>query len=248
MQTPTFLTEDGCVAPVSVVGGFGAEAPPARRLEFEDVLSHHLPRFLQMAMRHLRNTEDAEDAVQDAFLSAFKNLGRFEGRAQMSSWIMAIVINSARIHLRRHRSCRQMPSIDPDTPDRILALRSEYGNIAEQVADPTPTAEQSLASHELRELILNLAQNLPLCQRTALQLRFTQGLSLKEAAEALGVREGTLKAYVFRGKRKLGRLLYKAITMPGAPAGTALSKARQNASRDDSRSRTLRSLQGAATA
>ena len=241
MQTATFLRRGDCVVPPSVVGGFGAEARSSRQLEFEDVLSHHLPQFRQMAMRHLRNTEDAEDAVQDALLSAFKNLGRFEGRAQMSSWIMAIVINSARIHLRHRRSRRQIPAINLGASDRILPLRRESGNFAERVADPTPTAEQSLESHELHELILNLSQNLPLCQRTALQLRFTEGLSLKEAAGALGVREGTLKAYLFRGKRKLERLLYRVIAMPGAPT------ARRIESRGCGRSRMLRGLLAVAT-
>jgi RNA polymerase sigma-70 factor (ECF subfamily) len=245
METPVLLAGDGCVAPAPFAAGFGTEVSPNRRLEFEDVLSHNLPRFRQVAMRHLQNAEDAEDAVQDALLSAFKNLGRFEGRAQMSSWIMAIVINSARIHLRRRHSRLQMPSIYPTTSDRAWAAGSEYWNFAEQVADPTPTAEQSLERLELCELVHKLAQNLPLCQRTALKLRVTDGLSLKEAAEALGIRQGTLKAYIFRGKRRLEALLLSVIGASGAPSPSGGSKKRLKDSGGYARCCTSRSLEAA---
>lgn len=219
MQTAAFTLGDPgdyCLAPVAVAGGQerGRQATPDRRIEFEDVLSHHLPRFRRMAMRRLRNPEDAEDAVQDALLSAFKHLTRFEGRSQMSSWIMAIVINSVRVQLRRDLR-RKMVSLDQGLEDHDWTT-------SDLLADPRPTAEQSLGQSEQCELVAKLTRKLPLSQRTALQLRHRDGLSLKQAAQALGVPEGTLKAQLARGRRKLAQLVAKAGRRGlGAPVAVA---------------------------
>jgi DNA-directed RNA polymerase specialized sigma24 family protein len=74
---------------VAVAGGQdqSRQVSPERRLEFGDVLSRNLPGFQPVAVRWLRNPENAEDAVQDAMLSAFKHIARFERRAQMSTWV-----------------------------------------------------------------------------------------------------------------------------------------------------------------
>ncbi|HEV2730277.1 MAG TPA: sigma-70 family RNA polymerase sigma factor, partial [Terriglobales bacterium] len=71
--------------------------------EMEDIISRHLPSLYKSAYRFLGNAADAEDAVQDALLSAFKHLDQFRGESQMSTWLTAIVINSARMQLRRRR-------------------------------------------------------------------------------------------------------------------------------------------------
>jgi len=213
MQIPSLTPGNHCLAPVALAGGqeLCSHATQDRRIEFEGVLSHNLPRFRQMAMRHLHNPEDAEDAVQDALLSAFKNLARFEGRARMSSWLMAIVINSARIQLRRRRPRHQILSLDQE-------LQVRHWTLLELLADPKPTAEQSLERFELSELVVQLAQSLPLSQWTALQVRHKDGLSLKQAAEVLGVPVGTLKAQLSRGRRRLARLLHNFVAAPQAVA------------------------------
>src|SRR5580704_6676456 len=69
--------------------------------EMQIVLSRCLPSFYRRAHRHLGNAADAEDAVQDALLSAYKHLNQFKGQAQMSTWLTAIVTNSARMQLRK---------------------------------------------------------------------------------------------------------------------------------------------------
>src|ERR1700751_3727152 len=72
-----------------------------RLCEMEDVLSRYLPRFYKSAYRQLGNVADAEDAVQDALLSAYKHLDQFKGEAKMSTWLTAIFTNCARMQLRR---------------------------------------------------------------------------------------------------------------------------------------------------
>src|SRR5271157_1907112 len=172
MQTPAIQPRDGCIPPTLAAGGgreFGREVSPEHRAEFEDALSYNLPRFRRMALRWLRNPEDAEDAVQDAMLSAFKHIARFEGRAQMSTWLMAIVINAVRMQMRR-RPRQQIVSLDQLSKDTQCA-------ISDLIADPRPTPEQTLQQRELRELANKVADSLPVAQRAAMQLRDGDDLS-----------------------------------------------------------------------
>src|SRR6266571_5330110 len=79
--------------------------------DFEGVVSSYSPVLFRVALRRLRNVEDAEDAVQDALLSAYKHLGQFEGRSQISTWLTSIVTNTAGMKLRQH-SRHEMVSLD----------------------------------------------------------------------------------------------------------------------------------------
>src|SRR5271157_3287299 len=176
MQTPAIQPRDGCIPPTLAAGGgreFGREVSPEHRAEFEDALSYNLPRFRRMALRWLRNPEDAEDAVQDAMLSAFKHMARFEGRAQMSTWLMSIVINAVRMQIRR-RPRHKIVALDQPQQD-------EQYTLADLIADPGPTPEQILGDREMRELVIKLSRRLPPSQRAAIQLRQRDGLSIKEA-------------------------------------------------------------------
>lgn len=84
-------------------GNGGADLLSERARELDDVVSRKGPMFYKRAFRYLGSVPDAEDAVQDALLSAYKHLSQFRGEAQMSSWLTAIVINVARAQLRRGR-------------------------------------------------------------------------------------------------------------------------------------------------
>ena len=69
---------------------------------FEDAITRYSPILFRVALRRLRNVEDAEDAVQDALLSAYKHIGQFEGRSQLSTWLTTIVTNVSLMKLRRY--------------------------------------------------------------------------------------------------------------------------------------------------
>lgn len=202
LRTPACTLQDCHVLPVAVVGGQERRTQMGsdRRLEFEDVLSRHLPRFQRVAMHWLRNPEDAEDAVQDAMLSAFKHIARFEGRAQMSTWVMAILINAIRRQLRR-RLRHTFISLDQPAQDGRQT-------IADLVADQRPTPEQTLAECELLKLVVKLTGSLPPSQRWAMELRYRNDEpSVKEAAEVLGLPVGTVKAQLARGRVTLRQRL-----------------------------------------
>jgi len=171
------------------------------RMEFERIVSHRLPQFRRTAMRWLRNPEDAEDAVQDAMLSAYKHIGAFNGRARLSTWITAIVINSVRMQLRRRPRC-QVLSLDQGPGEG-------KSSIAEFLADSRPTPEQTVERNVLRDLVARLTSSLSDSQRAALCLHLRDELSIRKAAETLGVPEGTLKAQLARGRAALTRRFQK---------------------------------------
>ena len=214
----------------SVLAGSEAifeQVSPERRLEFDGILSRSLPRFRRMAMRWLRNAEDAEDAVQEALLSAFKNIARFDGRARMSTWVTAIVINAVRMRLRSLSRSRTV-SLDEAQGDTEWFL-------SDLVVDSAPTPEQALEAGELRALVVKLTACLSPCQRGALQLCEQEGRSIREAAAILGVAEGTVKAQLARGRAKLAERCRKVLGLPKARVSRPQPKARREVSayRDD---------------
>jgi len=190
------------------------ETSVVRRREFEQILSRDLPRFHRMAKRWLRNREDAEDAVQEAMLSAFRHIARFDGRSQMKTWITAIVINAVRMQIRR-RPRGQMLSLDHSL---------EYGqlNVSEKLADLQPAQDQVLIERESLDIIKKLTSGLSVPQKAVLKLRLEKGLSIKDTAETLEVPIGTVKANLTRARAKLARRYFQvthARTLYGARQG-----------------------------
>jgi RNA polymerase sigma-70 factor (ECF subfamily) len=155
--------------------------------------------LFQTALRVLGNTEDAEDALQDGLLSAYRNLKRFEGRSQFSTWLTRIVINAA---LMRRRSAKARPAVSLDEPPREDELPA-----SERFADDGPTPEQVFANTEIREMISENLDELSPLLRTAFVLREVQGFSTGEAAKKLGVTENTLKARLWRARHQLAERL-----------------------------------------
>jgi RNA polymerase sigma-70 factor (ECF subfamily) len=111
--------------------------------------------LFQTALRVLGNAEDAEDALQDGMLSAYRNLKRFEGRSQFSTWLTRIVINAA---LMRRRSAKSRPAVSLDETPREDELPA-----SERFADDGPNPEQVFASTEIREMISENLDELSLC-------------------------------------------------------------------------------------
>ena len=176
-----------------------------RRREFDNLLPHVLPRLRRMAMRWLRNHEDAEDAVQDAMLLAFRHISQFQGRAQMSTWLTAILYNAVRMQLRRPRY--SMVPLDHAANDANWAT-SDF------LADSRPTQEKILEQSELYELAVKLVATMPSRQRAALQLCTQAGFSIKRAAELLGVPEGTLKVRLSRARVSLAERFHNITASP----------------------------------
>ena len=170
-----------------------------REREMAATLSRYLPSFHRRAFRYLGNAADAEDAVQDALLSAYKHVGQFRAEARMSTWLMAIVINSARMQLRR-RPRQPHVSLDEHPDPESYAL-------SELLADHRPGPAELCLTSDLAENVLQLARQLTPILRSALQLRYLDGLSIREMTDILGVAEGTVKARIARARAKLRSLM-----------------------------------------
>jgi RNA polymerase sigma-70 factor (ECF subfamily) len=172
--------------------------------EMEDVLSRRLPSFYRSAYRFLGNPADAEDAVQEALLSAYKHLDQFRGQSQMSTWLTAIVSNCARMQLRRR------PSQIHVSLDERIGEEQDY-SMSELLADRGPTPEDECRNSELNARLRQLAAQLSPPLRKAFQLRDLDGLTTSEAANLLGVADGTVKAQVARARAKLRQLMRRGL-------------------------------------
>jgi RNA polymerase sigma-70 factor (ECF subfamily) len=182
-----------------------------------------------MAYRQLGNAADAEDAVQDALLSAYTHLDQFKGQALMSTWLTAIVTNSSRTHLRKRLRQTHLPL------DERFGEEQEYC-MSERLADCGPSPEDECIQSELHERLMQAVAELPPSLRRAFQLRDLNGLTTSEAAHILGVAEGTVKAELSRARTMLRRRMRRALdiqprsaqastSLPGADAPDAQSTA-----------------------
>jgi len=168
--------------------------------EMENVVSNRMRSLHRSAYRLLGNSADAEDAIQDALLSAYKHLSEFRGESQMSTWLTAIVCNSARMRLRT-RARRQHLSLD----DRI-GEEKQY-SVSERLTHHGPSPEDACRGSELATRVAALLPHLSPSLRKAFELRDLNGLTTTEAARILGIAEGTLKAQLSRARIKLRNLI-----------------------------------------
>jgi RNA polymerase sigma-70 factor, ECF subfamily len=163
--------------------------------ELVHLIAHHSPRFRRIALAHLGNVADAEDAVQDALLSALTHVDQFRGQAKMSTWLTSIVINSARMKLRR-RSLPVQISLDETFPEQNLSL-------ADFVSDTRPGPEHLYQNREIATTLACATSRLSPALRMTFQLRDLDGLSIRETAHRMGVPSGTVKVRLARARARL---------------------------------------------
>jgi len=163
------------------------------------------PKFVGMAYSILRNREDAEDAVQDAFLSAYVHLRNFEGRSAFTTWFTRIVLNAALMILRKR------------TNSRIDSLaESPSGEISwtERIPTPQPDPEMVCAEGETFQLIDVLLGKMSPVLRQSFTMTYYDELSSREACTLLGVSIGTFKSRIFRARRHLMALAQRSLVAP----------------------------------
>jgi RNA polymerase sigma-70 factor, ECF subfamily len=169
------------------------------------ILSRYTGQLYRTAFRVLGSREEAEDAVQDALLSAVQNLTSFEGRSKLSTWLTRVVVNAALMRRRKLRPCISA-SIDQESPDgRGLSLAS-------RIADPRPDPEEAYAQQEQATMVRQWLEALPASYRSALWLRDVEGMTTQEAADELRVSEGTLKSRLHRARSEFSRRVHGTAT------------------------------------
>ena len=170
---------------------------------FETLMRRHNRRLFRVARAILRSDDDAEDAVQDAYLAAYRAIGRFRGDARLATWLTRIVVNEAYARLRKAGSAR------------VIALPEVQDMSEEDLAAPSGAApeapDQAASRAEVRRLLERHIDGLPEQFRTAFVLREVEELSVEEAATALGVPEATVRTRAHRARALLRAALAREI-------------------------------------
>ena len=175
---------------------FAARDPDAIR----HVIAANNQRLFRTAWSILKSRADAEEAVQAAYLSAFANMGSFEGRSSLSTWLTRIVVNEAlgrrRSEQRRRRHLEQ----------EGVAVLDDYRDALMRGSE-AETPDVAVAREQIRRLLEKAVAALPDPFRTVFILREIEGLSGEETAEILDVPVATVKTRLFRGRRQLQEML-----------------------------------------
>jgi RNA polymerase sigma-70 factor, ECF subfamily len=170
-------------------------------LAFEELVRANGGRLLAVARRLLRNDEDAHDAVQQGFLSAFRALRSFNGQSRLSTWLHRIVVNAALMKLRT-RSRRPEEAIEDFLPRFV-----EDGHHAEPTSEWGAAADTLLCRDEVRRAVRAAIDRLPDSYRTVLMLRDIEELDTEETARALGLTANAVKIRLHRARQALTKLL-----------------------------------------
>lgn len=166
---------------------------------FATLVRRHTPRLWAVALRTLHDREEAADALQDALLSAHRAAAGFRGDARVTTWLHRVVVNAC---LDRARRRQVRPTVA--LPDHAETT----------IADPRDAVDEAELSLDLTAALATLPEE----QRLAIVLVDLQGLSVAEAAEVLGVAEGTVKSRCSRGRARLAVLLGHLRNRPGPAA------------------------------
>lgn len=172
--------------------------------EFLETAERRRPQLLRMARRLTQSNEDAEDILQEAFLKAFKALARFRGESQMSSWLGAIVQNTAHEHIRSRRG-RVFLSIE--------YLSKDDGEVVDiNLPDTRKNPEETWQMLEMENILREEVSKLTFVCRRAIEVCSLDEQPQADAATALNLSVATMKSRVFRGKRILARSLSRRLT------------------------------------
>jgi len=170
------------------------------RTAFQEIIEKYENRIYRFGFRMCGHRQDAEDVVQDTFISAFRYLKDFRGEATLLSWLLRIA-SSACIKKRRLRK---------NEPRQLLEFEDsgETGAVstASSLSGRPSTPHDSVAGAEVRELLRRAVAAIPANYRAVLVLREMEGLSGRETAEALGISEGAVKVRLHRARA----MVYKA--------------------------------------
>lgn len=163
---------------------------------FAKMIEQHTPRLLATARRFLRSEDDAQDALQEAFLSAYKGLASFHGQSQLGTWLHRIVVNACLMKLRK-QARRLMLPLDDLLPDKV--------DVASLVTDDVDA--DPLERDEQHELIHRYLRELPDSYREIILLRNIEEQSTEEVAIRLGITAGAVKTRLHRAHQALKSIM-----------------------------------------
>ena len=177
-------------------------AVPSTNAEFERLMRQHNQRLFRVARSILRDAADAEDALQDASVQAYRKLGDFRGDAELSTWLTRIVINQALMRMRsRGRDRNLVPFAPRDAAAQELDVADTHAE------SPSDAALRG----EVRKVLERRIDELPEAFRTVFVMREVEEMTARETADALGIPEATVRTRLFRARALLREALDRDI-------------------------------------
>jgi RNA polymerase sigma-70 factor (ECF subfamily) len=204
------MTADSAPFAVRIVAGDDLDLVHASKngdvAAFEELVKRYDRKLLRIAQNVTHNREDSQDAVQEAFLKAFQNLGQFRGDSQFSTWLIRITVNQSLMKLRKQRAIREV-SLDED-------FQAEGDMLPIEVTDWAPNPEQLYRASELRDILIKTLRDLRPIFRTVFVLQDIEGLSTDQTAEVLGSSHAAVKSRLWRARLQLRERLNKYFSKP----------------------------------
>jgi RNA polymerase sigma-70 factor, ECF subfamily len=165
---------------------------------FETLVERYERKIFRLTMNITQNREDAEDAMQEAFLKAYEHLGEFQGNSRFYTWLVRIAVNQALMKLRKRRPNQVSLDEEVDTGE---------DTIPREVEDWGPSPEDRYEQRELSGILSQVIAELDPPFRVVFQLRDIEELSTEETAEALGLSVPAVKSRLLRARLKLRQKL-----------------------------------------
>ncbi|HWG58811.1 MAG TPA: sigma-70 family RNA polymerase sigma factor [Candidatus Acidoferrales bacterium] len=165
---------------------------------FETLVGRYERKIFRLTQNITQNREDAEDAMQEAFLKAYEHLGEFQGNSRFYTWLVRIAVNQALMKLRKRRPNQISLDEDVDTGEDM---------VPREVEDWGPSPEQRYEQTELSSILASNIAELDPAFRIVFQLRDIEELSTEETAEALGLSVPAVKSRLLRARLKLRQRL-----------------------------------------
>jgi RNA polymerase sigma-70 factor, ECF subfamily len=166
---------------------------------FEELLGRHEENLLRLAFRFVRNEHDAQEVLQDVFVTTWSKLPGFQDRAQIGSWLYRVTVNASLMHLRVRR--RRPECVDLAPIDRSAKQDMEREFDLDGTDHHRPDAQ--LESQELGRVIQSAIEKLPQPLRSVFEIREIQGWATRQTAKLLGLSEATVKTRLHRARRML---------------------------------------------
>ncbi len=167
------------------------------------IIRQHNRRLYRIARGILRNSHDAEDAVQEAYVSAFAHLATFRGESSLAVWLSRIVMNEALGRLRQKRPTLELSALE--TPTRHAEI------IPFPRSDPSSDPEKTMAQRQILDLVEKATDALPQAYRLVFVARVIEGMSVEETADLLGIKPETVKTRLHRARQLVRDQLDKEI-------------------------------------
>jgi RNA polymerase sigma-70 factor (ECF subfamily) len=172
---------------------------------FEAVMRRHNGRLFRVARVILKNDADAEDALQDAYLDAYRHLGDFRAEAELSTWLTRIVVNQSLMRLRRQKRDGTVVPFDPDG--------AETSREVEVRDDKTESPSSAMLRTEMRRILERRIDELPVAYRTVFVMREIEDMTVEETAQCLEIPSATVRTRLFRARALLRASLSRDVDM-----------------------------------